>query len=370
MARENQGLQIALIVFVILTIILGVTTFIFHSQYTEATAKAEKNQQTASTEMIKSRTVQEENNKLKGLMGFASTMKLEEIRGQFDEDMKTYASMFPEETQYYHPVLAQLAKARNDKSTELAKLKLDYADLQLDLEKREEIMVPQITTHDDARKESDAELVKRSAVFKAEGDRIRKERADTADLLSTLRKDSSDDAIEAQAKLDTTSSKLTQMAELLAVKSEMIEKITKPTFATPDGKITWVNQRDGTVWINLGRADSLARQVTFSVYPKDTTNLATDGKKAKIEVTQILDEHLAEARVLEDKVTDPIMPGDKIHTPVWSAGEKKRFALAGFIDIDNDGKSDLHTVRNLISMNGGIVDCYIDERTGEVQGAM
>ena len=29
MARENQGLQIALIVFVMLTIILGVTTYLF-----------------------------------------------------------------------------------------------------------------------------------------------------------------------------------------------------------------------------------------------------------------------------------------------------------------------------------------------------
>ena len=41
MARENQGLQIALIIFVILTIILGVTTFLFFRQYEEATAKAE-----------------------------------------------------------------------------------------------------------------------------------------------------------------------------------------------------------------------------------------------------------------------------------------------------------------------------------------
>ena len=40
MARENQGLQIALIIFVMLTIILGVTTFIFYRQYEEAAIKA------------------------------------------------------------------------------------------------------------------------------------------------------------------------------------------------------------------------------------------------------------------------------------------------------------------------------------------
>ena len=32
MARENQGLQIALIIFVMLTIILGVTTYLFFRQ--------------------------------------------------------------------------------------------------------------------------------------------------------------------------------------------------------------------------------------------------------------------------------------------------------------------------------------------------
>ena len=40
MARENQGLQVALIIFFMLTIILGVTTFIFFRQYEEADKKA------------------------------------------------------------------------------------------------------------------------------------------------------------------------------------------------------------------------------------------------------------------------------------------------------------------------------------------
>ncbi len=40
MARENQGLQIGLIIFVMLTIVLGVTTYLFFRQYEEATIKA------------------------------------------------------------------------------------------------------------------------------------------------------------------------------------------------------------------------------------------------------------------------------------------------------------------------------------------
>ena len=42
MARENQGLQIALIVFVMFTIILGVTTFMFSKEYSKAEARFEE----------------------------------------------------------------------------------------------------------------------------------------------------------------------------------------------------------------------------------------------------------------------------------------------------------------------------------------
>jgi len=150
------------------------------------------------------------------------------------------------------------------------------------------------------------------------------------------------------------------MAEIVdrqAVKIETYE--ADKIEGVPNGEITWVNQRNNTVWINLGKADALRRQITFSVYPADLTNLTIKGKKASIEVTQILGDHLAEARVLEDDVANPITPGDKIYTPLWSPGEKRRFALAGIMDLDGDGKSDLQTVMNLIAVNGGVVDCYI-----------
>jgi preprotein translocase subunit YajC len=41
MARENQALQIALITFVILTLLLGVTTYLFFRQYDEQFKKTQ-----------------------------------------------------------------------------------------------------------------------------------------------------------------------------------------------------------------------------------------------------------------------------------------------------------------------------------------
>ena len=80
-----------------------------------------------------------------------------------------------------------------------------------------------------------------------------------------------------------------------------------------------------------------------------------------IKAPEILGDHLAEARVLEDDMGNPMIPGDKLYTPLWSPGAKRHFALAGTMDIDNDGRSDLQTVLNLIAINGGVVDCYVND---------
>ena len=64
--------------------------------------------------------------------------------------------------------------------------------------------------------------------------------------------------------------------------------ITSQKFDVPEGEIRRVNQRAGTVWIDLGRADSLQRQVTFGVFLADVTDVTVGSKKGSIEVTQVL----------------------------------------------------------------------------------
>ena len=99
-----------------------------------------------------------------------------------------------------------------------------------------------------------------------------------------------------------------------------LDKVTKATFETALGKVTMVNQETGTVWLDLGRADALSRLTTFSVYPIDAADVSRAKAKATVEVTQILGDHSAQARILDDKFTDPILTGDLVFTPIWSPG--------------------------------------------------
>ena len=76
MARENQGLQIALIIFVMLTIILGVTTYLFFRQSEEAFNKAKQNQEEATKKTQLCDKANEDADELKRLIGAAKTDKV------------------------------------------------------------------------------------------------------------------------------------------------------------------------------------------------------------------------------------------------------------------------------------------------------
>ena len=115
-----------------------------------------------------------------------------------------------------------------------------------------------------------------------------------------------------------------------------------------------------TTWINLGWADGLRRLTSFSVYPAASVDLKKATEKASVEVSQVLGDHLAEARITKDSDTDPILPHDKIATSVWSPGDRRHFALAGTMDLHGDGRNSIKEVRNIIVMGGGVVDAEQD----------
>ena len=75
-----------------------------------------------------------------------------------------------------------------------------------------------------------------------------------------------------------------------------------------------------------------------------------------------LGDRLSEARILEDTPSNPIIGGDVIHTPAWSPGQRVHFALAMKMDINKDGIDDYEMVKNIIQMNGGVIDAELQAR--------
>jgi len=362
MARENQALQVVLIIFVMLTIILGVTTFIFYRQWDEAEIKSIASDKEAGLQRAAASVTAEECIDLKQKMGFAATDEQGAIDTQFKSDMDEYGGNFPEENQSYRALLGYLFQTIQEKDAKNELLADEVERLKSEFETREEGAVAQIQTFEAAAAQAIKDLAASKTTFDTARNAFVQQQASIEAQLKQERAKADEGLAKLQANLEEALKEKQNLVTLNRRKSEKLDALVKETFEVAHGEIRWVNQHNATVWINLGRADALGRQITFSVYPIDTTNLTKAVKKGSIEVTQILGEHVAEARILEDEVSDPIMPGDKIHTPIWTPGERKRFALAGFMDINNDDKSDQHIIRNLITMNGGLIDCEIDER--------
>lgn len=357
MARENQGLQIALIVFVMLTVVFGATTYWTYRLYDEQAGKAKS----AMDESMKNASQAAKNAKdaeeLKRMIDVPKSDSIETIDGTFKDDMKKYGGAYPEDARFYRKMLEKMSDTINEKTAELATLKLKVPQLEAELKNRMENQELQVKQFKDSASKASQDLAGEQSKFKGERDRLTQEEAALQTNLQNTRKNAAESLARAEGKVTERDKIVRDLRKNLEDATGKLDRYRGGTMGEANGEVRWVNQRNSTVWVNLGRADGLMRQVTFSVYPADNTDISKS--KGGVEVTHILGDHLAEARILDDDVSNPIVPGDKIFTPLWSPGERRHFALAGLIDLDGDGRSDLDTVMNLIKLNGGVVDCYI-----------
>ncbi|HEY2841082.1 MAG TPA: hypothetical protein VGJ26_18145, partial [Pirellulales bacterium] len=143
----------------------------------------------------------------------------------------------------------------------------------------------------------------------------------------------------------------------------------EPTFEVADGTIQSVNPFNKTVYINLGKNDNLPRLTNFSVHDFQANTKEGKGLKGSIEVLQIMDDHMSLCRILDEDGANPMVPGDKIYTPLWSSGQKLRFAVLGKIDLNKDGTDDRAMVRDLVSQMGGQIDAEVDNQ-GKITGEL
>lgn len=370
MARENQGLQIALIIFVILTIGLAASTFLFVRWYQEANGRMQQALSDKQQSDNRESEVTAENNRLKQILGVPVTDTIQSIEDAFQQDVQKYGGAFAEDTRFYKPLLEQTAKALEERSAEKATALADLERERAERASKEKEILANVKVYQDT---ADAHNVDKESLRK-KYDEDRTRILGTQEQLAQDLKQAQQQAQEAAGALETklkgTEGELHKVEQRLATATEKLDEYTRDTIDMADGQVTYVNQREGKVWVNVGMADAVNLETNFAVYDEDVSNVAKAGKKASIEITRIMGDHLSEARVIEDDPRRPIMPGDKIDTPIWSPGEKRHFAITGFIDLDGDDRSDHELVREVIERHGGVVDAQTipgnPQRQGEI----
>ena len=371
-ARENQGLQIALIIFVMLTMILAVTTYLFfhNLQEEQITSKKVAGEKDAAIAQATKEVGNEE--KLKKMLGYAADVDVTKIEEDYTADMAKLAgpaAKIKEDDKNYRFLLPLYQSALDKKSGELADEKDTDIKLNTQLSQVTTANQGEVATYHADSEKVKADLGSELAKYTAGRTAVTAAREQLASAKDKAEK-ALNDAIDAgRKKADELAGTIAKMTDEMRKRAERDKNRERTDFEIAQGKVVWINQSTRTVNINLGQADGLRKQISFSVYDGTTTNVNKALKKGSLEVIQLDGPHSAVTRIVEDDYKNPLMPGDVIYTPVWQPGHAEHFAMAGFFDIDGDGRSDRQRLHDMVIANGGVVDSEMDEK-GEVIGSM
>jgi hypothetical protein len=275
----------------------------------------------------------------------------------------------------------------------LAKSRNDYDALEKKsqaLQQSETALTKKVKELDDqlqqARKDYDAELVKANEKAKTDLSDDRKKIDDLRNEISRLAADretlvkAQDDAkakLEKAARVDkkqiaelkNTVAERTQ--ELLALKAKVSEV---PSTLRTDWQIVRMDTRGTMPYINLGSADRVKPQLTFSIHGMGLDGRPSSPSKGTLEVVNVLGDHLSQARItsVKDPNRDPIVVGDVLFNPFWNPLLKKHVALTGLYDLSTSGQRDAETgIRDFmrhLERNNVIVDAWLDPKDYTIKG--
>jgi hypothetical protein len=357
-ARENQGLQIALIIFVMLTIVLIVTTYLFFRSYSDQRDKAKSLAEQKSNADTATQKAIADADEMKGLVGAAQTEAIDTVKEATNKEMQSFGEGLPDSKQNYRGLVEHLVAKLRKFETANTDLTAKVAELEAKLKTDSEAAKAEVAKLSEQLNSIAADLEKERKAFVE----IRGSITGDKDLLAagfeTTRKEHEKLVQKSSEQIATLTSRLGRSEQLLdAMRSK--EQVDQKANEVADGKIGRVSQRSRLVWLTVGPADGLRRQTTFAVVAPEDGNPIKSKPKGMIEVVRFTDAHQAEARIVEDDLSNPIMVGDNIFSVVWDAGRPEHFALAGKMDIDGDGESDHARLRDLVSLNGGVVDAEV-----------
>ena len=301
-ARENQGLQIALIVFVIITVSLTVATFMFFSNYKESQERIKSLTAENTQKDTAARTALDESSKIKEMLD-PSLDKMEALEEAAKKDFEAHGKGLAETEQNYRALVTHMAKDLAEANNRIATITAHEKELSDQLAAEQAATKEAMTKYTETITKVTEDLESQRKSFTDFRDQINQEKGELNTKFEEKRKGLEDLKKTSDDQIASLSTTLGEVKKLLEAKNAQDLVLAKAN-EVPDGKIDWVNQRTRSVWINLGSEDGLRRQTAFSVFSESAANPRDSERKGKVEVTRILASHMAEAR--SSRTTCPI----------------------------------------------------------------
>lgn len=349
----------ALIVFFLITVSLGVTLYVFYQMNAETLMHL---QELSDQQAIKNGELMVKQNELeefkKKIDGEETKKTVQELVDDHAAVMKKYAENFTKSNQSYSSILAYLFNQMQVQNFTLDANQQDTLDLTAFNENRTKynsIAMDSVKKH--AAMFTEDKNVYAKALAEIEAD-LNKQKNDLDKLVKAAGTSNETIIKKLNSDLSKTNEEIkVQMGKNIRERQQLAKNDTRVA-EKPNGRIQFISAAQGKATIDLGSADNLPLNASFSVYSQAETDMKNGKKKGSIQVAQITGLHTADCVVTSDNPSDPILPGDKIYSPVIG---DRHFAIAGFIDMDNNGINDVEQLVKLLEANGAVVDGYQKE---------
>jgi hypothetical protein len=390
---SKQGLIIALVCFVLLSIILGVTTYMgYDGQAAKDTAakdaKGKEDSAKKDRDWWKYRALEIQD------LAYGLPLKSEAADlAQMRSAPPSSSTADSGQTEFV-TVLQGIGKTLGNQvgkvdTTYEARVKLlvgqlnatrdQLAATELNLKKNSDRYVAQLETKDseiDATRKLFLQAQKKAledqqAAEKAFEEKL-KDLEETSKQDAILKTKISDDgaAREKQDKKYRDEIRiLTEKAE--KYKSEL-EPIDPLKFDQPKGKIITLDRRGEIAYVNIGSAQGIRPQqnLTFSVFAPGLPGHPNKDYKGSLEIIDVISGQVSKAKIIQvaNPNANPLMVGDVLINPVWNPRQHEHVAIAGRIDLTGDRRNNIDEFMANLQRMGVVVDAYLDERENVIKG--
>lgn len=363
---RNTGVTVSLVVFMVLSLILGVTTYI------GAKGTSEKKMQVASAKKATSEaqtlnsSMKSDLKSIKDKLGYEAV----EDNNQLVEAMKTDVTAAlgaVEDAASYRDAVVRLSDNFKRKTEELKSYQEQQAvaerlaDSQNTMTENQQTQFSEMETT--LQGEHDDNL---AAARKSYGDLTTSFNEQKTELDDLVAKTETDIRAAKQKTADYKEA-ADKFEELNRALSDKVDDLANADFTRSDATVVYADQFLKTVRLNVGESDGLRPLTTFNIYKPTALDMDKEVPKGSVQVVRSLGEHLCEAKILEDEMSNPISAGDLAYTPLWRPGKVIKYALDYGLDMDGDNLSDLDQIINIIQSSGAEVVAFIDDE-GKING--
>lgn len=363
---KSPGLVITLIIFIILTLALGVVSYFMAQGYKETAVKLQQAEEQAQNAEGEVRKINGQIDKIKEKVGYPGS-DADALLQEMDNDIKNAMGDVTEIPKDYKGTLVALATNLQQKNKDMDEAVRQRDEFRVVAEEQENKSRVQKTEFDDKVTKLTEEFKARDSEAAQRYDTLSQSNLELVKKIETIEKEAKKVNEEYRVQTADANETAASVAQINVSLRDKLDQMSQADFDVPDGKIIYVDQLNRKVRLNIGRAEGVRLLTNFSVFPYNVVELGTIQPKGSVEITRIVGDHESEARIVSDEMTNPFLPNDVIYTPLWKTGDTVKFALDYFLDVNKDGKNDIDLMVNLINMAGSSVAAWIDDK-GEIHG--